>query len=92
MIPEADDGVPLAHYREHQADVILECRGCKRVRLVPLEALIARLDRQGLPGAEVGVRAAARYVKRPCPRCGGTDFESRPHFHSRDRPAAISGG
>ena len=35
-------GVPLAHYRQHRADVNLTCRDCVLSRVYPLEAVISR--------------------------------------------------
>jgi hypothetical protein len=72
-------GVPLAHYREHGANVELTCLDCIKRRTWPREAVISRLvarDRQ------TGIKAAAWFVAEPCTRCGGRRFEIRPDFPS----------
>lgn len=79
---DLDPGVPLGHYRQHKANVLLICNGCALSRSLPLDAVVARLQARGVGGDETGIRAVARLTNRPCPRCGKTDFQSRPHFPS----------
>ena len=73
-------GVPLAHYRQHGADVLLTCIDCIDHRVLPLEALIDRLRARGLGDETTGVKAVAAFVAAPRRRCGGHRFESRPSF------------
>lgn len=73
-----EPGVPLAHYRQHGADVELGCIGCAYARTLDLETVIARLDARGLDGAAVGMVELARHVTEPCPRCGGREWYTRP--------------
>lgn len=75
-------GQPLAHYRQHGADVGLYCNGCAESRVIPLEALITRLNARGFDGAQVGVIEAARYVIQACRACGGRSWTTRPRFPS----------
>jgi hypothetical protein len=58
----------------------LQCLGCMDRRVFDLEIVIGRLAKRGVGGEHTGVRAVAGYVRRPCPRCGGARFESRPYF------------
>jgi hypothetical protein len=76
-------GVPLDHYRQHNAGVLMICRRCAFTRSVDLEPLIERLVARGLDGPSIGVREAARYVRINCPRCGVWSWETRPDFPSR---------
>lgn len=75
-----DPGVPLAHYRRHKADVLLDCDNCALSRTLPLERVIARLNARGLDGENVGIRAVARYTLGACPRCGKRAWSTRPAF------------
>ena len=77
---EDNTGVPLAHYRQHEANVELTCLGCQGRRSFDLETVIRRLEARGVGSAQTGIRGIARFVREPCPRCGGTRFESRPGF------------
>jgi hypothetical protein len=83
MRDDAGPGVPLGHYRQHGAGVRLTCRDCQLHADLPLEAVIARLEARGVGGAQTGIRAVARLVRRPCARCGGWRFVSAPAFPSR---------
>ena len=73
-------GVPLAHYRQHGARVLLTCLECIDHRELNLEAVIGRLEARGLGDETTGVKAVAGFVEAPCRRCGGHRFESRPSF------------
>ena len=73
-------GQPLAHYRQHGADVALYCDGCAESRVIPLEVLITRLSARGLDGPNIGVIEAARYVIQPCRSCGCRSWTTRPRF------------
>ncbi len=75
-----DPGVPLAHYRQHGAGVLLICAGCQRSRTFGLEPVIRRLMARGVGDERTGIRAVAGFVREPCPRCGGWRFETRPDF------------
>ncbi|MGI8839714.1 MAG: hypothetical protein ACR2F8_02850 [Caulobacteraceae bacterium] len=79
LIP-VDPGVPLSHYRRHDGAVLLTCLDCMHRRTLPLEPVIARLKALGVGDEATGVRAVAGFVDRPCLRCGGTRFETRPAF------------
>jgi hypothetical protein len=85
---DGEPGIPLGDYLKHnpRAGVAIWCNGCQRVEKHDMAAVIARLDARGLDGRRVGIRTLARMVARPCPQCGGTDFESRP-----DHPAPAMG-
>lgn len=83
----ANPGVPLAHYREHRGSVILECLDCMGYRRFDLEAVISRLAARGVGGEGTGIRAVASFVRAPCPRCGGSRFESRPYFPGAPKDA-----
>jgi len=86
MRPSVDPGVPLAHYRQHDgAGVSLTCLDCLRHRAFPLEAVIARLKARGLGDERTGIRAVAGFVAAPCPTCGGSRFETRPHFPTKPK-------
>lgn len=76
-------GVPLAHYRQHGANVLLTCIDCIDRRELSLEAVIARLEARGFGDETTGVKAVAGFVTEPCRRCGGGRFETRPHFPQR---------
>lgn len=80
---DEDDGVQLSHFRQHSADVDVTCLGCVLHRVLPLEAVIERLVVRGYGDENTGIRAVARFISEPCTRCGGTRFETKPHFHSR---------
>jgi hypothetical protein len=80
MQDDFDPGVPLGAYREHRAGVLLTCLDCQRRRSFDLETVIGRLEARGVGGAGTGIKAVAGFVREPCPRCGGTRFESRPDF------------
>lgn len=75
-----DDGVPLSHYRQHKAGVLLICGPCAKSRTLDLEAVILRLIERGHGNAETGIRAVARFVEGPCPHCGARKWETRPDF------------
>lgn len=79
-VPPVDAGVPLAHYRRHDGAVWLICLDCVQGRLLPLEGVISRLVALGVGDERTGIRAVAGFVDRPCPRCGGRRFETRPAF------------
>ena len=75
--------VPLKHYFEHAGcGVWVDCRGCQLCRRFEIPEIIARLERRGVRAAEVGVQDLARYIRAPCPRCGGEKFDTRPAFPS----------
>lgn len=77
--------VPLGTYRAHPGcGVLVICRGCELQRDYDLEAVIARLNRRGLVGDRVGVKHVADYLTRPCPRCSGRLFETRPAWSRMD--------
>jgi hypothetical protein len=80
MRPRDDSGVPLAHYRQHGASVLLTCLDCMGRRTLPLEAVIERLKARGVGDERTGIIGLARYVRNPCPRCGGSRFQTAPSF------------
>jgi hypothetical protein len=69
MPPDDNPGVPLAHYRDHQAGVHLYCRDCCFTRDLELEAVISRLR------LAASVTRAAAFAPWPAlcerPRCRG---------------------
>ena len=74
--------VPLSHYRTHPGcGVLVHCTGCQLTRDFDLEPVIAKLRARGLDGEAVGIKDVAQYVRGPCPRCGGRDFDTRPAWH-----------
>jgi hypothetical protein len=86
MATAPDPGVPLAHYRQHGAGVMLICLRCQNGRTFGLEPVIRRLEARGLGGERTGIRAVAGFVREPCPSCGAGRFETRPAF-PQSRPA-----
>lgn len=76
--PDSTTGVPLAHYREHGANLLLTCLNCMLSRVFDLERVIARLQEKGLGGAETGIKAVAAFVIEACPRCGHRHYDSAP--------------
>lgn len=75
-----EKGVELHEYRG-QADVLLICSACPHTQVVPLEAVIARLNKRGMDGERVGIVELARYVTQACPVCGARRWETRPNFY-----------
>lgn len=55
MSGQFDPGVPLGHYRQHNAGVRLVCLGCLDHRELPLEAVIERLRVRGPRSATIPV-------------------------------------
>ncbi len=80
MQSDFDPGVPLAHYRQHNARVRLCCLDCQHHRELPVEAVIERLKVRGLGDENTGIRAVAGFVAVPCPRCAGLRFQTMPSF------------
>jgi hypothetical protein len=80
MHSTTEPGVPLAHYRQHDAGVCLTCLDCMHHRTLGLESVIRRLRVRGVGDQTTGIKAVASFVRAPCPRCGGERFESRPDF------------
>jgi hypothetical protein len=78
-----DPGVPLSHYRQHEAGVLLICESCVYVRSLPLEAVISRLVERGVGDENTGTRAVAKLTRGPCPECGARNWTTRPDFPSR---------
>jgi hypothetical protein len=78
-------GVPLAHYRQHDAGVRLICLACMGHRDLSLEPVIERLKARGFGDERTGIKAVAGFVSRPCPKCGGTRFETSPVFPVRPK-------
>lgn len=79
---DTDDGVPLAHYRQHEGcGVEISCNVCVKRRVVGLEAVIARLVATGRGGPQTGVRAIARLIREPC-GCGARSWDTRPAFRA----------
>ena len=72
-----DPGVPLAHYRQHQADLLLMC-GCPHSQVVPLETVISRRTARGFDAAQVGAREAVNLTPRPGAKCGTARWTRRP--------------
>lgn len=75
-----EKGIPLHHYRQDGADVLLFCRACVYDKILPLEGVVARLNARGLDGENVGIVELARFTTQACPRCGARRWETRPHF------------
>ena len=80
-----DPGVPLEHYRQHNAAVLLICEAgdCSYVREIPLEDVIGRLNARGLKGDQVGIREVAKYTVGNCPDCHRRSWATRPAFPNR---------
>lgn len=80
--PSDEPGVPLASYRSFGPEMAVEfrCSDCQAHFDVGLEAVISRLQARGVGGPDTGVREVARYVEKPCERCGGKRFTTRPWF------------
>ena len=62
------------------ARVLLSCLDCHHYHSMALEAVIKRLQDHGLGDERTGIKAVAIFVSRPCPRCGGWRFDTRPDF------------
>jgi hypothetical protein len=77
---DRNPGVALSHLRLHDAGVRLYCRGCALTRDLDLERVIVRLEARSVGGDATGIREGARFVREPCPRCGGQVFETVPAF------------
>ena len=78
-----DPGVPLSHYRDHPGTgVLVTCIGCQRHEVLDLEATIKRLKVRGYGDESTGIRAVGGFIRRACPQCGGTRYETRPHWVS----------
>ncbi len=60
---------------------IVSAIGCSILRPSISRPFAAR----GVGDETTGIRAVASYVRLPCPRCGGSRFESRPHFPPRQK-------
>lgn len=73
-------GVELFEYRG-QADVLLLCGRCTYSKVLPLEAVIARLNKRGRDGEKVGIVELARFTRQACQKCGSRRWETRPAFH-----------
>lgn len=82
-MPRDEPGVPLAHYREHGANVEMHCNGCALCKVVPLESVITRLNARGLDGPRIGIVELANYVTTPCERCGRMSWTTRPAWPAR---------
>jgi hypothetical protein len=91
MSADFNPGVPLAHYRQHDGAVLLTSLDCVHRRTLPVEAVISRLTARGLGDEGTGLRAVAGFVREPCPRCGGSRFETRPEFWVGRSGAALNG-
>ena len=81
--PPEEDGVALEHYFTHEdCQVLFCCESCGRGRHVPLETVIARLKELGVGDEKTGVRAVARFVIKPCQKCGSREITTRPGFQA----------
>jgi hypothetical protein len=80
-------GVRLGTYADQDPEVeaAVWCLAdrCGWTQRYPIPALIERFDARGMNGREVGIRELAGLMRTPCPRCGGRNLESRPHFPLR---------
>ena len=74
--------VHLAHYLDQERchGVRLTCLGCMGHRDLSLTAVILRLEALGLDGPRTAIGDVARFVREPCPTCGGKTFETSPAF------------
>lgn len=78
---DGEPGIELAHFRLHRGcGVRVHCRTCAAARDYRLEDVIARLKARGVGGERTGIKAAARFIEKPCPKCGGFKFETSPAF------------
>ncbi len=70
----------LAHYLDHDSchGVRLTCLECRGHRDLSLTAVILRLEALGVDGPKTGISDVAKFVREPCPRCGGKAFETAP--------------
>lgn len=78
-----DPGIPLAHYREHGAGVLLICEACGDLQHLGLEAVIKRLVARGVGDENTGIRAVARLTRGPCKKCGVRNWSTVPDFPTR---------
>lgn len=74
--------VPLSHYLhlDRCKGVRLTCLGCMAHRDLPVAAVAAKLEARGVGGLSTGIREVAKFVREPCPKCGGRRFETAPAF------------
>jgi hypothetical protein len=80
--------VPLVQYFAHGGcGLLVTCRGCLLNRRFEIPEVVTRLAARGVAVHDLGVQEVARYIRTPCPRCGGADFETRP-----DWPAGVGAG
>lgn len=78
-----DPGVPLSHYRQHKAGVLLICDACNDLQHLPLEAVIARLVDRGVGNEDTGIRAVAKLTRGSCKKCGARSWTTVPDFPNR---------
>lgn len=77
-----EPGVPLGRYRSLGSEMGVEfhCCDCMHHWTVELEVVIARLEQRGVGGAQTGIKEVAALAERPCTRCSGRRFDTRPAF------------
>lgn len=80
--PFEGPGVPLRHYlTEHPGtEVGFHCLACMAYHQVPIEAVVKRLKARRIGDEGTGIIAVGTFSSRPCKRCGGTHWQSRPAF------------
>jgi hypothetical protein len=82
--------VPLAQYFQHAGcGLLVTClnRDCLLNRRFEIPEVVTRLAARGVAVHDLGIQEVARYIRSPCPRCGGLKFETRP-----DWPAGVGAG
>jgi len=78
-------GVPLFKYDDGKGGygVRFACRACMSSHDEPLARVIERLRVTGLGDEKTGIRAVAKFARRPCRRCGALKWETEPAMGPR---------
>lgn len=78
-------GVPLIDLlaADPKCRVLFSCRDCMLCFMLPIAQVVRGLQARGDGDASTGVRAVARFTRKPCARCGGRRFETRPAYSPR---------
>lgn len=76
-------GVRLGVYltQDPRIAIVMWCNACGHPQRFGMAEVIERLQRRGINGLAVGIRELPKYLTRPCPKCQGQSFDSRPDFN-----------
>ena len=75
-------GPPLRHYLDKHpgTEIGFHCLGCMAYHQVPIEKVAARLKARRIGDEGSGIKMVGSLARRPCRRCGGTHWDTRPAF------------